>query len=52
MEKTDKSIQVAMNDLVAVAVGVLIVNVPFGFWRTGVRRFSVVLRGMSGSDPG
>ena len=30
-----------MNTLLAVASGVLIVNLPFGFWRAGLRKFSV-----------
>lgn len=30
-----------MNTILAVASGVLIVNLPFGFWRAGVRKFSV-----------
>ncbi len=30
-----------MNALLAVAGGVLAVNLPFGFWRAGVRRFSL-----------
>ena len=30
-----------MNTLVAVAAGVAAVNLPFGFWRAGVRKFSV-----------
>ena len=30
-----------MNALLAVASGVLVVNLPFGFWRAGVRKFSV-----------
>ncbi len=29
-----------MNALLAVAGGVLAVNLPFGFWRAGTRRFS------------
>jgi hypothetical protein len=28
--------------LLAVAGGVLVVNIPFGFWRAGVRKFSLV----------
>jgi len=27
--------------LMAVAVGVLVLNIPFGFWRAGVRKFSL-----------
>jgi hypothetical protein len=30
-----------MSTLLAVAGGIVIVNLPFGFWRAGVRRFSV-----------
>lgn len=30
-----------MMTLIAVAVGVLLLNVPFGFWRAGVRKFSL-----------
>ena len=29
-----------MNALFAVAGGALLVNLPFGFWRAGVRKFS------------
>ena len=27
--------------LMAVAVGVLVLNIPFGYWRAGVRKFSL-----------
>jgi hypothetical protein len=27
--------------IMVVAVGVLVLNIPFGFWRVGVRKFSV-----------
>jgi len=27
--------------LMVVAVGVLVLNIPFGFWRVGVRKFSL-----------
>ena len=30
-----------MMTLIAVVVGVLLLNVPFGFWRAGVRKFSL-----------
>ena len=30
-----------MITLIAVVVGVLILNLPFGFWREGVRKFSL-----------
>lgn len=30
-----------MNTLFPVALGILTVNVPFGFWRAGTRRFSI-----------
>ena len=30
-----------MNTLLAVAAAVLLLNIPFGFWRAGVRKFSL-----------
>jgi hypothetical protein len=30
-----------MHSLWAVAIAVLLVNLPFGFWRAGVRKFTV-----------
>lgn len=30
-----------MKTLLAVAVAVLVINVPFGYWRAGVEKFSV-----------
>jgi len=32
---------VNVNPLWTVAAGILLVNLPFGFWRAGVRRFSL-----------
>jgi hypothetical protein len=30
-----------MNSVWAVALAVVVINLPFGFWRAGVRRFSL-----------
>jgi hypothetical protein len=30
--------------LIAVAAGVLVLNLPFGYWRGGVRKFSLPRR--------
>ena len=30
-----------MSTLLVAASGVLVVNLPFGFWRAGIRKFSV-----------
>jgi hypothetical protein len=30
-----------MTNLAIVAAGVILINVPFGFWRAGVRKFSL-----------